>query len=87
MSKTKEEILSTKHWNEEYPNYMQESEIHDAMDEHSRQQSIAFSEWMAAEGYVTYDGFDRWIAPHNNNNVYSANELYSMFLTHQSQQK
>lgn len=37
MSKTKDQILSTKHWNEEYPNYMQESEIHDAMDEYAEE--------------------------------------------------
>lgn len=52
-----------------------------AMDEYAKQQAIAFAEWMAAEGYITYDGFDRWIAPHNNNTVYSASQLYAQFLS------
>lgn len=34
---TKEEILTTKNWSSEYPNYMAESQIHEAMDEYYNQ--------------------------------------------------
>jgi hypothetical protein len=94
MSKSKEDIVREQYdkvfgsqkYDDSVNRKMNASYFFPSMDEYNRQQAIAFAEWMASEGYVTYDGFDRWIAPHNNNNVYSANELYSMFLTHQSQQ-
>lgn len=37
MSKTKEEILSLFNWSSEYPNYMAENNIHEAMDLYARQ--------------------------------------------------
>lgn len=44
MSRSKEEILATKNWSREYPNYMAESEIHDAMDEYMKESVLdAFS--------------------------------------------
>jgi hypothetical protein len=42
---TKEMILATKNWSTEYPNFMAESEILDAMDEYAKQQAIAFMNW------------------------------------------
>ena len=42
--------------------------------------AIEFAEWISGEGYVQYDGKERWIAPHNNNNVYSTKELYKQYL-------
>jgi hypothetical protein len=84
---TKEEILKDHELYIKYEGMGQQEDLFEAMEAYAKNQAIAFAEWMASEGYVTYDGFDRWIAPHNNNNVYSANELYSMFLTHQSQDK
>ena len=53
--------------------------------EHAKIQSTSFLEWIGSEGYVTYDGSDTWIAPHNNNNIYTANQLYGMFI--KTQQK
>ena len=50
------------------------------MEEHAKSTAIAFAEWISGEGYVQYDGKERWIAPHNNNNVYLTYELYEMFL-------
>ena len=41
--KTKEQILATKNWNDEYPNYMAEDEILEAMDIYAKQEAIAFS--------------------------------------------
>lgn len=45
--KTKEEILATKRWSTEYPTYMSEHEIQDAMDEYAKQQSIDFAQWLS----------------------------------------
>lgn len=42
---TAEEILSKKNWSMEYPNFMQESEILDAMDHFAEQESISFLNW------------------------------------------
>lgn len=50
----------------------------DEVDE-KKVQSINFAEWISGEGYREYDGKDRWIAPHNNNNVYTTEQLYEMF--------
>lgn len=51
-----------------------------AMDEYAKELAIGFAEWMGSEGYVIYDGNDRWIAPHNNNNVYSTKELFDLYI-------
>lgn len=45
-----------------------------------KKQAILFAEWLQAEGYQEYDGVGRWIAPHNNRNVYTTEELYEMFV-------
>ena len=54
--RTKEEILETKNWSMEYPNFMQESEIHDAMDEYAKEVAIDFFKWnvMKVDEYVSY---------------------------------
>lgn len=41
--------------------------------------AILFAEWINKEGYREYDGYDRWIAPSNNNNVYETKNLYKLF--------
>jgi hypothetical protein len=40
--KSKEEILSKKNWSSEYPNFMAECEIEDAMDEYAKEGAIDF---------------------------------------------
>lgn len=57
---TKEEILATKDWNSEYPNFMAESEILEAMDEYSQQQAIAFAEWINTN-CLFQDGEKLWL--------------------------
>ena len=42
--------------------------------------AIEFADWISGEGYQQYDGVGRWIAPQNNNNVYTTKELYEQFL-------
>lgn len=44
--KTKDEILNTKNWNSEYPNYRAECEIEDAMDEYGKAIAIGFAQWI-----------------------------------------
>jgi hypothetical protein len=51
-----------------------------SMDEYAAQKSIEFAEWLSGEGYQQYDGKDRWVAPHNSNDVYETPQLYKMFL-------
>jgi len=41
--------------------------------------AIEFAEWISGEGYMQYDGVGRWIAPQNNNNVYTTQELYEQW--------
>ena len=54
--------------------------IVEAMEESNAETAIAFAKWINAEGYQEYDEKDRWIAPHNNYNVYTTKQLYEMFL-------
>ena len=53
----KEKILSTKNWNSEYPNYMAECEIHEAMDELSKIVAIAFAKWIPENAYIAEDEY------------------------------
>ena len=48
--------------------------------------AIEFAEWLSGEGYQQYDCNERWIAPHNNNNVYLTKELYEQFKSLQPKQ-
>jgi hypothetical protein len=41
--------------------------------------AIQFAEFLQTEGYETYDGVGNWIAPHNNRNVYTTEQLYEQF--------
>lgn len=80
---TKEEILNTKNWSSEYPNYMAENNIHDAMDEYSRQMAIAFAEWMVKRT-VRPIGKNLW-EDHGNAGdggcpVVTTEQLYNLFL-------
>lgn len=43
---TKEEILAKKNWSTEYPNYMAENEIHDAMDEYGKSMCLDLLHYM-----------------------------------------
>lgn len=45
-------------------------------EDKAKQQSIAFAEWLGREGFVNYDGADRWISPENGNDVYETKWLY-----------
>lgn len=78
MSKTKEEILATKNWSTEYPNYMAENNIHDAMDEHSRQQATAFAEWTCVNLWSTHGGV--WYPYQNEDNPITSEQLYDLFI-------
>ena len=75
----KEKILSTKNWNSEYPNYMAECEIHEAMDELSKIVAIAFAKFINGHRLdfqtATPDGY--WIGLDMKR--YSTEELYELF--------
>mgnify|MGYP007031184646 CR=1 FL=1 len=75
----KEKILSTKNWNSEYPNYMAECEIHEAMDELSKIAAIAFAKFINGHRLdfqtATPDGY--WIGLDMKR--YSTEELYDLF--------
>lgn len=49
---TKEEILNKKHWNSEYPNYMAEDQILEAMEEYAQQESISFLNWFLESSWT-----------------------------------
>jgi len=51
-----------------------------SMEQYATQKAIAFAEWISGEGYREYDGYDRWIAPNNSNDVYETKQLYKIFL-------
>jgi flagellar motility protein MotE (MotC chaperone) len=40
---------------------------------------IRFPEWIEAEGWEQYDGFDRWINQKQNDKVVETYELYKLF--------
>lgn len=42
---SKEDILAKKNWNSEYPNYMAENQIHEAMDEYAKQCLMGFKKF------------------------------------------
>lgn len=85
--KSKEEILAAKDWNSEYPNYMAEHEILDAMDDWAEQVAISFAEWLDGEGYECFlhtdEGVKHWHDIREKGN-YTTPQLYTLFLTHQS---
>jgi hypothetical protein len=66
--------------------------VEQAMDQYSRQQSIAFAEWMLKHGCRNTDS-DMWKLEYDPLNeiidpkYYTSEELFSIFLTHQSQSK
>ena len=43
---TKEEILEDKTWSMEYPNFLQQSEVEDAMDEWAEEVAIDYAYWL-----------------------------------------
>jgi len=43
--RTAEQILETKTWSMEYPNFMQESEILEAMEEYSKEVALDVLKW------------------------------------------
>ncbi len=76
---SKEEILAKKNWSSEYPNFMCESEIHDAMDEFAMEQAIAY-------GVFVTNGLRKivplWI---KGEEIDTPNLTYSAFLEFQKQ--
>jgi hypothetical protein len=53
-------------------------------DEHwiniaTKQAAVLFARWLNDNGYSEYDESDRSIAPHNNYNVYTTEQLYDIF--------
>jgi hypothetical protein len=83
---TKEEILATKNWSSEYPNFMAESEIQDAMDEFSAQQSIAFAEWILNNNYF-HNGIGslgHWLRPINREQIFTTEQLFNLFMEQQN---
>lgn len=90
--KTKEEILETKNWNSEYPNYMAESEILDAMDEYAKQEVVNYDKWRHKQKYVQYLGFDTPTynkeKPIAGKEVYfSTEQLYELYLQSKQETK
>lgn len=78
--KSKQDILKTKKWNAEYPNYMAESEIEDAMDEFGEEIAIDFVEYLSGNGYRQYDSRDRWINPEDTGNqVFTTKQLFEQY--------
>ena len=81
---TKEQVLSTKNWNSEYPNYMAENQILDSMDEWAEIVVIGFGEWLNKSAYPSYDSTDKncgWnLHSGMDGEVYTTKQLYSMYL-------
>jgi hypothetical protein len=80
---TKEEILNKYNWSSEYPNYMAEHEILEAMHEYAAQQSIAFADHLKKNYY--FDPDKKLFHPSNFGRVYESEfktieALYSEFL-------
>ena len=80
----KEKILSTKNWNSEYPNYMAECEIHEAMDELSKIVVIAFDIWRVNNGWIRCSNAKHQITYFGVNNrlekiTYTTEQLYELF--------
>lgn len=79
---TKEEILETKNWSSEYPNYMAENQILEAMDEFSEQQVISFLNWIDEEKWDNKVYAGRWFNINNSNystKLLSTQQLYHLF--------
>lgn len=83
---TPEEILSKKNWSTEYPNYMAEHEILEAMNVYAQQEAIEFSEWKD-KNFITTIGADSDVEliyrPRFMNlageNKFTITELYQLF--------
>jgi hypothetical protein len=56
-----------------------------AMDEYAKNQAIAFVEWCNTYGYKKYKELDRWKFDSQMN--LTNEDVWNLFLTHQSQQK
>ncbi len=82
---TKETILATKNWSIEYPNYMAENEILDAMDEYAK----AFANWIRTEKWNNRNGYDwcRYETIYSDISVKTTEELYSQFIEQQTENK
>lgn len=45
LLKSKDQILATKGYHKEYPNYISENQVEEAMDEYAESNSIEFTKW------------------------------------------
>lgn len=77
---TKEAILSKKNWSSEYPNYMAESEILDAMDIYAKQEVIEFSNWKDKNFNKAIGGFTHVMGDLLYKGMFSNKDLYLLFL-------
>lgn len=83
---SKEQVLAGKSWSSEYPNYMAENEILDAMEEYadvkSKETAIDFGKWVSHEDWVYLPSKGYWVNEEQEENTQplSDQQIYDLYL-------
>ena len=76
---TKEEILADKCWSMEYPHYLQQSDVYEAMDEYSREVAIDFDEWKFKNNWLQNKGNSYWYNAKTHQTQLTSGQLFDIY--------